>query len=95
MGLVVGFIFDAFKAAGRAAGCAHDGAQVGDGVGAVLEVETVAGWVEPVDGRQPVEMVLPRLVCVEGVHPPADAARYMVYCWGNSCLRLVILLNIQ
>lgn len=77
MRLIVGFIFDAFEALG----CGGDGgAQVGDGVGPVLQVESVAGGVQAVDGGQPVEVVLPRLVRVEGVHVSAHAPGHVVYC---------------
>lgn len=61
MRFVVGFVFDAFKAT-RAVGSEsrrdersrNGGVEVGDGVSAVLQVEPVAGWVQTVDGSQPV-----------------------------------------
>lgn len=98
MGLVVGLVFDAFKAPGLTGSAqwgVHDwGAQVGDGVCAVLKIETVAGWVQSVDGRQSVEMILPRLVGVEGVNSPSDATRHMVYCREKHYLQLIRTINI-
>lgn len=78
VGLIVGLIFDAFQALGLEVG--DGGAEVGDGVRAVLQIEAVAGWVQPVNGGQPIKMVLPRLVSVEGVHATAGAPRHVVYC---------------
>lgn len=78
--LVVGLILNAFKTLGRQRGVNDGSAEVSDGVGTVLQVETVARGVQPVDGRQPVEMVLPRLVSIEGIDASSDAPRDMVYC---------------
>lgn len=79
MRLVVWFIFDAFKAQGLR-GANNGSAQVSDGVCSVLKVKTIARGVQPVDGSQPVKMVQPRLVGVEGINASSDAPRYMIYC---------------
>lgn len=77
VGLVVRLIFDAFKTLGLQR--VDDGsAKVGDGVCPVLQVETVTRGVQTVNGGQPVEMVLPRLVGIEGVDASSHASRYVV-----------------
>lgn len=79
MRLVVGFIFDAFEALGRE--WVDDGCgQVGDGIGSVLQVQSVTGWVKAVDGGHPVQMILPRLVSVEGVDASSHTSWDMVNC---------------
>lgn len=76
--LRVRLVFDAFEAPGLV--WAADGsAQVGDGVSPVLKVETVTRGVQAVDGCQPVEMVLPSLVSIEGIDASSHTPRYMVY----------------
>lgn len=86
---VVGFIFDSFQAVqGSQQGLDGVGgrAQVGDGVCPVLEVETVARGVQTVDGSQAVQMVLPRLVRVEGVDTAAHTPRDVVHCANTNSL---------
>lgn len=75
MRLIVGLILDAFKALG----CDGGSAQVGDGVGPVLQVESVTRGVQAVDGCQSVKVVLPRLVGVEGVDASSHASWHVVY----------------
>lgn len=83
MWLVVGFILDALEALGL-----HGGgwAQVGDGVRAVLKIQSVAGGVQSVDGGHAVQMVLPGLVRVKDVNPAACAPWDVVNCGRDSGL---------
>lgn len=79
MRLVVRLVLNAFKAAGRELqGADSGGAVVSDGVGTVLQVETVARGVQTVDSGESVKMVLPCLVGIEGVYTSSGAPRYVI-----------------
>lgn len=89
MRLVVGLVFEAFKAQGRVLqGAGNGGTEVGDGVSTVLQVETVARGVQAVDSGQPVEMFLPRLVGIEGVYASSSAPRYVINCEKTVHIRI-------
>ena len=79
VGLAVGLILDAFKALVLQGG-GNGNTKVGDGVCPVLQVETVARGVQPVDGCQSVKMILPRLVGIEGVDTSSDTPWHVIYC---------------
>lgn len=90
MWLIVGFVLDALEALGVWGG--EGSAEVGDGIGAVLKVEAVTGGVQAVDGRHAVQVVLPRLVRVEGVNSSPHTPWHVVNCAThkhpiyNTCL---------